>query len=75
MSSLKAAEYISKSAGWDRQHKEDKKADQETLAKDLIGADPQEVREVREKELRCHHVKNVQPDKSTKSCGVEKRTE
>lgn len=52
-----------------------KEADQETLAKGLIVADPQEVMEVREKELRCDHVKNVQPDKSKKACGIEKRTE
>lgn len=52
-----------------------KKADQETLAKGLTVAGPQEVTEVREKEPRCDHVKNVQPDKSAKRCGVEKRTE
>lgn len=41
----------------------------------MIVADPQEVMEVREKELRCDHVKSVQPDMSAKACEVEKKTE
>lgn len=30
--------------------------------------------EVKEKELRSDRVKNVQPDKSTKACGVERES-